>query len=163
MIRHLLLIRHAKSDWGDSSLSDYDRPLNKRGARDAPMMGERLATSVARPDRILSSPAQRARSTAESIARRLGFPAHDIEWMSELYLASPVGMLDVIRGCPDDVTTLILIGHNPGISTLAAQLCGQMPGNIPTCGIVHLTGDFNTWRDTDHFSLLDFDYPKRQP
>jgi len=163
MIRHLLLIRHAKSDWSNPSLSDFDRPLNVRGEQDAPMMGVRLAASEIRPGRMVSSPAKRARSTTESIARSLGFPVHDIDWISELYLASPAGILDVIHNCPDNVTTLTLVGHNPGISALAAELCGQMLGNVPTCGIVHLTGDFNTWKEADNFHLVDFDHPKRKP
>jgi len=161
MSRHLLLIRHAKSDWSNPSLSDFDRPLSVRGECDAPVMAERLATSGICLDRIVSSPALRARSTAETIARGLGFPTHDIDWMTELYLASPLGMLDVIRTCPDHVKTLALVGHNPGISALATQLCDQTLGNIPTCGIVHLSGDFNTWSMAETFNLLDFDYPKR--
>lgn len=162
MTRHLLLIRHAKSDWSDPSLSDFDRPLNARGSKDAPKMGKRLANRKLLPDRMVSSPAQRARSTAEVVAQQLGFPLHDIDWMTELYLASPLGMLDVIRACPEQVGTLALVGHNPGISELAARLTGTPIGNIPTCGIVHLSADFDTWSQADSFTLVDFDYPKRK-
>jgi len=158
------LIRHAKSDWGNPLLSDFDRPLNERGEQNAPMMGERLAASGLRPDYMLSSSAKRAKSTAEFIARSLGFPPHNIDLMTELYLASPRSMLDTIRNCPDHVTTLALIGHNPGISELANQLCGDLIGDIPTCGIVHLSANLQGWRKAENnFQLIDFDYPRRNP
>ncbi len=82
--------------------------------------------------------------------------------MTELYLASPTGMLDVIRNCPDHVTSLALIGHNPGISKLAAQLSGIVLGNIPTCGIVYLNTELKTWDEAgSNFYLIDFDHPMR--
>jgi len=161
--RQLFLIRHAKSDWEDSSLSDFDRPLSARGERDTPLMAERLVAMDIKPDCMISSPAKRARSTAEIIASRLGFPIHDIDWTTELYLASPTDMLDVIRNCPDHVTSLALIGHNPGISTLAAKLSGIVLGNIPTCGIVHLDAKLKTWNEAgSNFYISNFDYPKRK-
>ena len=162
MIRHLLLIRHAKSDWNDPALSDFERPLSARGEHDVPIMGERLATSNILPERIISSPARRAKSTAKGIARHLALAMQDIEWRDELYLASPATMLDAIRNHPDHVTTLFLVGHNPGISALADQLCGNLIGDMPTCGIAHLTGEFNSWKEADSFRLVNFDYPKRQ-
>jgi len=162
MIRHLLLIRHAKSDWDDPSLSDFERPLSARGERDVPIMGSRLATSSILPERIMSSPAQRAKSTAMGIARYLALPMQDIEWREELYLASPATMLDAIRNHPDHVTTLFLIGHNPGISALTTELCGEVIDNIPTCGIAHLVGEFNSWKEAGKFRMVNFDYPKRQ-
>lgn len=163
MTRHLLLIRHAKSDWGDPSLSDFDRPLNTRGERDAPLMGDRLAASGIHPDRMVSSPAKRARSTAKAIARGLHFPVRDIEWVSELYQASPADILHVIRTCPKHVATLAVIGHNPGISELACKLSREITEEMPTCAIIHLTGKFDDWDEAGgNFKLLDFDYPKRK-
>jgi len=127
-------------------------------------MANRLAACETRPECIISSPAMRARSTAEIFARRLGFPVREIDLMTELYLASPMGMLDVIHNCPDHVTTLALVGHNPGISELAVQLCSNLIEVIPTCGIVHLSANLKTWKDADsNFHLIDFDYPKRNP
>jgi len=161
MLRNLLLIRHAKSDWGHPSLSDFDRPLNGRGKSDAPIMGDRLAASGIRIDRLVSSPAVRAKTTAEAIAQSIGFPAHDISWMTGLYLASPLDILDIVHTCPNHVRTLAIVSHNPGISELANQLCDTSVGNIPTCGIVHLAADLSTWSEAERFNLLDFDYPKR--
>ena len=127
-----------------------------------PIMGGRLATSNILPERIISSPARRAKSTAEGLARYLALPMQDIEWNSELYLANPATMLHTIRNCPDHVATLFLIGHNPGISDLTTELCGEILGNIPTCGIAHLVGEFNSWKEADNFRLVNFDHPKRQ-
>lgn len=161
MRRHLILIRHAKSDWSNAALADFDRPLNVRGECDAPMMGDRLAGRGIQIDRMISSPARRARSTSECIARSLSVSTLDIEWMSELYLASPQAMLDIITTCPDPIRTLAIVGHNPGISTLASQLCETDLGDMPTCAIVHLCGDFKAWRQIGRCDLVDFDYPRR--
>lgn len=161
MKHQLLLIRHAKSDWENPSLSDFDRPLNVRGECDAPMMGERLAARDIRIERMVSSPARRARSTAEAIARSLAFPVQDIDWMTELYLANPAGMLDVIQACPDDIRSLALIGHNPGISHLASRLCNTELGELPTCFVAHLEAEFDAWHQAEMFTLVDLDYPKR--
>ncbi|MDQ6972634.1 MAG: histidine phosphatase family protein [Mariprofundaceae bacterium] len=161
MERHLLLIRHAKSDWSDPALSDFERPLNTRGQADALFMAQRLAAANVKIRRMYCSPAERARSTAEQIAQVAGFPSTNIDWMTELYLANPLTMLEVIHACPDDVDTIALVGHNPGISALASHLCGDMHRNIPTCGMVHLSADIEHWRDASSFQLSDFDYPKR--
>jgi len=162
MIRQLFLIRHAKSDWGNASVSDFDRPLNVRGECDAPMMGDHLAAGGIEIERMISSPARRARSTAEAIARSMSFPLQEIDWLPELYLASPQAMLGIIRSCPDSIHSLALIAHNPGISALAGQLCNQHLGEIPTCSIVHLRGDFESWEKATQFTLVNFDYPKKQ-
>jgi len=161
MMRQLILIRHAKSDWGNASLPDFDRPLNVRGECDAPIMGERLAASSLQIDRMISSPARRAKNTAEAIARSMSFPVQEIDWLPELYLASPQTMLGIIRTCPDSIHSLALIAHNPGISALAGQLCNKHLGEIPTCSIVHLRGDFESWEKATQFTLVDFDYPRK--
>jgi len=161
MLKQLLLIRHAKSDWNDPALSDFDRPLNERGERDAPLMGARLKDQNIKLDRLLSSPAQRARSTAEHIAKAIAFTAQDIDWMTELYLASPSSMLEVIQNTPANINNIALVAHNPGISELAAALSGFSIGNIPTCGIVRLQNDSENWNIGSPFTLLDFDYPKK--
>ncbi|MDQ6986988.1 MAG: histidine phosphatase family protein [Mariprofundaceae bacterium] len=161
MPKQLLLIRHAKSDWNNPALSDFDRPLNERGKRDAPMMGARLKNADIRLERLLSSPAQRARSTAENIANAIGFAAQNIDWITELYLASPGSMLDVIQNTPADINSIALVAHNPGISELAATLSDFSIGNIPTCGIVRLQSKSENWNIGSPFTLMDFDYPKK--
>ena len=97
-VKQLILVRHAKSDWGDPALGDHERPLNKRGQRNAPEMGERLAEREAHPDRIYTSSALRARTTAKIIAEVLDYPAEDIEQVESLYHAGVSTWLDFISG-----------------------------------------------------------------
>ena len=121
-MRELIIVRHAKSSWKDAGLDDRERTLNKRGERDAPEMGARLARRPDRPDLIVSSPAVRALETARIIARKLEYPRKKIMVEDRLYGAGIVELLDVIRNADDSVTTLMLFGHNPGLTELANHL-----------------------------------------
>jgi len=162
MSKQLILIRHAKSDWNHPDLSDFERPLNTRGQRDAAMMGLRLKNCGIFPDCMLSSPAKRAQSTAEHIANALEFPLSKIDWLDELYLADVTTMMQLIRQTPDKISTLALVAHNPGISMLATALAGVSIANMPTCANVRLQCDCDNWHATRKFSLLDFNYPKQE-
>lgn len=162
-MKTLILIRHAKSSWDDLSLRDFDRDLNKRGRRDAPEMGRRLAARYAILDAFVVSTACRARATAELMAGELDFPPERIEFRDELYLASPSTMLDVIRQVPDSVQTLALLAHNPGITELANRLSGgRRIDNMPTSGVATFNLSADSWRQIGGGAeLIDFDYPKR--
>jgi phosphohistidine phosphatase len=160
-IKTLILIRHAKSDWGDSSARDFDRALNARGKRDAPVMGQRLASRNIQPDAFIVSTACRAKTTARLMAPALGFSFTDIQWKDKLYLASPATMKSVICQTAEHVQTLALLAHNPGITELANQLAGMDIGNVPTCGVVLLELPAEPWAELNHARLLDFDYPKK--
>ena len=116
-MKTLVLVRHAKSSWSDPSLDDFDRPLNKRGERNAPEMGRRLGESGLQPDIFVSSPANRARSTAEIIAKELDYPADNIIYHGDLYHASPGDLLEAVRSLGDNIETAFLFGHNPGITS----------------------------------------------
>ncbi len=161
-MKDLILIRHAKSSWKDSSLDDRERPLNKRGERDAPEMGARLARHRNRPDLIVSSPAVRALETARIIARKLGYPRKDIVVQERLYGAGVVELLDVIRNSDDSVVTLMLFGHNPGLTELANHLGPRPIPNLPTCGVLHLGFDTDTWPTVGYArgNEVLFDFPK---
>jgi len=160
----LLICRHAKSSWQDASLSDFDRPLNKRGERDAPEMGRRLAQQGVRPDLIMTSPATRALATALHYARQLGIPPERVRRNPAQYAASVPDLIDLIRTVDTHVTTLMLVGHNPETTGLANVLGGLRIDNIPTCGIVALEFARCTWADlaVGGGSLLFFDYPKNR-
>ena len=160
MYRKLWLIRHAKSDWSRAGLSDFARPLNARGLRDAPMMGARLKKAGMHPDAFISSPAMRARTTAALMAEALAFPPDEIQMLESLYLASPHTMLEAIGQIPDSVENLALVAHNPGISELAAML-GCTAGPLPTCAVAVFSGDIENWGQARHLEPLAFDYPKR--
>ena len=125
MKRTLFLVRHAKSSWDDVALPDEERPLADRGKRDAPMMGKRLAKRQVKPDLILSSPARRALSTAEIIAKELNFRAEDIVVDERLYATEADMLLGVIGELSDKLTCVMLFGHNPEFADLAQRLSNE--------------------------------------
>lgn len=164
-MKYLYLIRHAKSSWSDPSLTDFSRPLNKRGKRDIPVMGERMVTYSPRPEMIISSPAKRARKTARGIGGALGFAKEEIILDEALYSFSAGGFLEVINRAPKEVEVLALVGHNHGLTDCAEILSGESLVNVPTCGIVLISFDLPSWDliREGKGELLLFDYPKRQP
>lgn len=163
MLRRLTLLRHAKSSWQQADISDHDRPLNQRGERDAPVMGRRLLARGCRPSLILCSTAVRARHTAQIIARELGYPGEFLQREPELYLATPEQILAVISRQADAFRNIIVCGHNPGLTELANRLSGSEIDNIPTCGMVGIDLDLQSWKGlaAASGSLQLFDYPKR--
>ncbi len=162
-MRRLTLIRHAKSDWSDPALSDFDRPLNGRGKKAAPLMGKRLAARSSAPDLLVSSPARRARKTAQLIARELGIAKSDILLDESLYDARVDDLLEVLKSLPDDCHPA-LIGHNPGLSDLGCWLCQDAPSWLKTCAVLTLELKADSWTAvTRHCAiLLDYDYPKKK-
>lgn len=163
--RQLTLLRHAKSSWDDAGVKDRDRPLNERGERDAPRMGRRLRTRGARPTLILTSPAVRARRTAQIIAREIGYPQEFLQREEDLYLASPDEIIAVIARQDSSFRDLIVCGHNPGLTELANRLTGAGIDNVPTAGVVIIGLNLKSWADLDEAQgeLLLFDYPRNDP
>lgn len=162
-MKRLILIRHAKSSWANDALSDTDRPLNKRGLRDAPRMGSFLTENAPDLDRIVTSPAVRARSTAELIAAPMGIASGELIERSDLYLASCETLAQTIRGFPDDWECPALVAHNPGLSYLAEYLTDRPFGNIPTCGVLHLSCPVDRWADLqrDSCEILFYQVPRQ--
>ncbi|PLX82828.1 MAG: phosphohistidine phosphatase [Desulfuromonas sp.] len=162
-MKRLLLVRHAKSSWDDPDLADIDRPLNKRGKRDAPTMGRRLAERGIAPGLIVSSPAKRARRTALLLAEEIAYPEETIALDERIYEASAAELLDVIRGFDDAQDTALLVGHNPGLTELGNLLTGAGIANIPTCGILCAELRGTSWKELAAGAtiLSFFDYPKR--
>lgn len=144
-MKKIYLIRHAKSSW-ESGKSDFDRPLNPRGLRDAPMMAELLKTKGVKPDLLITSSAERAKLTAQFFAQALEIPT-DIQWESnELYHASMLEILNIVASVPDEYETIILFGHNPGFTYFANEFWGDdWIDNLPTCGVVEIVGDVKSW------------------
>ena len=161
-MKRLTLIRHAKSSWKDSAVDDFDRPLNKRGERDAPEMGRRLAAAGFAPDLIVTSPARRAAETAREIARRIDYPKDAIRLEEDLYLASAGKLLDFVQALDDALSEVALVGHNPGLTELCNQLGGLRIDNLPTAGVVQLELDARSWSEAGARGarLLLFDSPK---
>jgi phosphohistidine phosphatase len=142
----LLLVRHAKATKGDAGVHDRDRPLDDRGRRDAPKMGQRLAEREARPDLILASPALRALETAQLLAGALGYRAADIQVDERLYASTPVTMLSIIQGLDDTLKRVMLVGHNPEMSELAHRFSGEI-GDMPTCSVAEFEFASTTWAE----------------
>jgi len=144
-MKTLLIMRHAKSDWGAEYASDFERPLNARGLRDAPMMAAFLDHNKLLPDHIVSSPAIRTRSTAEFLAREANF-AGALTSDKRIYMASPAMLLEVIHELPPAVEKAMLVGHNPGMEDIIALLCGGR-ARMPTAAIASLRLSAEVWAE----------------
>ncbi len=164
MAKFLYLIRHAKSSWDNPSLTDFERPLNKRGKRDAPEMGKRLAQRQVIADLMLSSPANRALTTCRHIAKEIDYPEEAIEEDEEIYHAGPSTLLKVVREIDDTWRTVLMFGHNPGFTDFANALNNTGIDNIPTCGIVLCRFEIDSWSEVQFGSGEEvfFDYPKNR-
>ncbi len=159
----LTLVRHAKSSWKDASLQDRDRPLNGRGQRDVPVMAQRINEAGIRPSLILSSPAVRAWTTAKAVAHEIGYPSEFLQQEDSLYHASVRSLLKIIGEQDIGFNSLMVVGHNPGLTDFANHLIPRLTDNIPTCGVVSLQIDRDDWNlggDTE-IELMIYDYPKR--
>lgn len=143
----LTLVRHAKSSWADHKLEDFERPLNDRGRRDAPRMAARAGEALGTPDRIVTSPALRALSTARVFAEALGVAHDSLVILPSIYEASAQTLLDLIRGFADSDTHVMLFGHNPGLSELAHLLAARHFDELPTCAVAQLELDRARWRE----------------
>jgi len=153
-MKKLVLVRHAKSSWGDPSLHDQERPLNDRGLRDAPEMGRGLARRGIQPDVILSSPALRARTTAELMADALGFGSQRITIDDRLYAASADDVLEVIRGLDDGASTAFVVGHNPETAALARRFSDEIT-EMPTCAVAEFRFDVDAWSEIGDAEPVD--------
>ncbi len=164
-MKSLFLCRHAKSSWSDITLADIDRPLNKRGKQDAPLMGARLSMLGVKPDAVVSSPARRAYKTARHLAGPLGFSRKMVLVIDEIYEASPDILLAIIRAFDNRVEQVVMIGHNSEITVLANELGGLGIDNIPTCGVVALDFAVRSWRDVMKRQGVQafFEYPRKVP
>ncbi len=163
-MKTLTLVRHAKSSWRDTSLSDRKRPLNKRGKRDAPKMGKRIVAHGIRPSLIISSPANRAWSTAKIIATKISYPIEFLQREDGLYLASLDEILDVVVAQDNGFNNLMVVGHNPGMTDFANFLSPGLTHNLPTAGVVSVQIDQYDWNlyERPKTELLVYDYPKKK-
>jgi len=161
-MKQIYLIRHAKSSWSQPDLSDFDRPLNKRGKKNGPVMAERFSVRGVIPQQIVSSPAARAKKTARYMAEGTGFKKKDIIYDKGLYFAGFSYFLETIEKQLRDVDILFMVGHNPTVTELAEYLTGKCFINVPTCGVVGVeySGENGFENISGAGSLLFFDFPK---
>ena len=144
-MKTLLVLRHAKSGWNDQALDDHERPLNKRGRRDAPRMGVLVRECGLIPDVIISSDAVRARVTAEAVAEAARY-AGEILLDPHLYLACPADILSRLTTVREHAGTVMIVGHNPGLEKLVEQLTGERQ-DLPTAALAQIGLPIDRWRD----------------
>lgn len=162
MSKQLLLVRHAKSDWENTKLTDFDRPLNSRGEKNAPEMARRLLKKGLIPQQIVSSPALRALTTARYFAQELGLQKSEIIKEPEIYEALTSTLMDVINNLGNESSFTALFGHNPGITSVVSNLSNRDLNNVPTCGMVLIEFPFDDWAmvSAGTGELIFYDYPK---
>ncbi|MFI5149859.1 MAG: SixA phosphatase family protein [Bacteroidia bacterium] len=155
------LIRHAKSDWDNPDLEDFERPLNARGYRDARRMAEQIKARGYTPDYILSSTAIRAASTALIFSRFFRLSNTNIGFDPRLYACTEKAFMDVLKSLPPSASTCFVFGHNETLSQIAAHLTDDKVAEVPTCGVVILQANSTRWEELEEGELLLFDYPKK--
>jgi phosphohistidine phosphatase len=161
-MKELLIIRHAKSSWGNLMDPDFERTLNERGHRDAPEMAQRVKNRGVAIQQFISSTATRALSTATYFAEAYGLKASDIILYPSLYHAPKETFFDVIADIPDEITTVAIFSHNPGITDFVNSLCETRIDDMPTCGIFAIRTESKNWQSftEGQHSFWFFDYPK---
>ncbi|HZF27111.1 MAG TPA: histidine phosphatase family protein [Steroidobacteraceae bacterium] len=155
-MKRLTLVRHAKSDWKNSALKDFERPLSRRGLKEAPGMAGQLAKQKVHADLMITSPAVRALETARIFAGALEYPLRRLKAEDRLYLARPADLLEVVRGVGTRVQHLMIFGHNPGLSEFAQELTRYAQlGELPTCAVYTMEFDIGSWPDTRYGEALN--------
>jgi len=143
-MKTLLVLRHAKSSWDNPALDDHQRPLNKRGRRDAPRMGALVRQHGLIPDAVISSDAVRARLTAEAVAEAARYTG-EILFDSRLYLAGSADIIARLAAVGENAETVMIVGHNPGLETLVEQLTGERQ-DMPTAALAQIDLPIDQWR-----------------
>ncbi len=143
IMKTLFILRHAKSNWQNADLSDFDRPLNERGLKTAPFMGELMKKNLFQPELILSSPAKRAEQTARLVKESANLDG-EIQFDERIYEASPSRLLEVISEQNEQTDSLMLVGHNPGLEGLVRFLTGESEP-MPTAALAVIDLDADKW------------------
>ncbi len=161
-MKRLLIVRHAKSSWEFSQLSDFERPLNSRGEKDVPDMAERVNQHSFNPQLLISSPANRAIATAKGFAKALGIPDADIIQDENHYHASSERLRSIIKKFDNEFDRIMIFGHNPGLTYLINELSGFRLDNLPTCGVCGIEFKVDSWADVKKGIGRKFfyDFPK---
>lgn len=161
-MKTVVIVRHAKSSWEDPFLSDHQRPLARRGLKDAPVMGRVLAEWGPPVDRVISSSAVRALTTAELVTREMGLPWDEIQIEETLYHATEEEMIELIHDQDNYLDGVMLFGHNPGMTYLVNDLSDLDLDNLPTCGVVVLQFEIDDWSKIGEELAVSarFDRPK---
>ena len=160
-MKTLILIRHAKSNWDNVLLTDFERPLNDRGKNDAPVMAKRVKDRKVKIDRFISSPAKRAKKTASIFMDEYGMKEKDLVLLPSLYEASVNNFYDAVENINDKDDAVALFSHNPGITDFVNTLTEKNIDNMPTCGVFAIKIKTKKWQDFKKAEkeFLFFDFP----
>jgi phosphohistidine phosphatase len=142
-MKTLLLMRHAKSSWGNTGISDHDRPLNKRGERACRLMGSFLHEQNLIPDKIICSTALRAKQTVKGLIETLPF-ANDVDYTRDLYHADVDIMVEQLQPLSDHIEVAMLVGHNPGMDEFLDFICDEQD-HMPTAAVAEIEFDIPNW------------------
>lgn len=162
-MKNLLVMRHAKSDWGNSALSDFDRPLNERGVKSAPLMGKELLKRNKIPELIVTSPANRAKTTAEMTSEACSYK-NQIIHEKEFYFGSMDEIIRIIKNFDNSYDRIMIVGHNPTSESLIYKLLKEnIPVEMPTAAIASLLFDTDSWQNIGlKTARLDFHISPKQ-
>ncbi len=164
-MKTLTLMRHADSSWDDAALSDFERSLNERGLQDAPLIAKVLKQRAVMPDLFLASPANRTKTTANIIAKGIGFGLEDICYHDSIYESSDFNLLMLIKGLDAEVQHCFLLGHNPALTSVINKLVRSftLPA-LPSSGVVSMRFS-SSWAEIEPYSgeMLFYEHPKKDP
>lgn len=162
-MKTVYFIRHAKSSWNDMSLRDHDRPLNKRGLRDAPFMSKLLKGKGVKVDAILTSSANRALTTANYFKQELDLTDQQFLIRKDIYEAWAETVLEEVKNAPSEAETILVFGHNPTFTSIANFYSEEYIPNVPTCGICKIEFDIDSWGELSKSNgkLTGFYFPKQ--
>lgn len=161
----LYIVRHAKSSWKFPDMRDIERPLNRRGKRDAPEMAQFIGNMISPPDIFLSSPSKRTYETAQHFLAVFGTDDSSLTITHDLYHASASSWKHIITHIPDENNSAMLFGHNPGVTDFVNELTNKKIYNIPTCGVACIQLDIDHWEQLQkgRGELKFYHYPKEIP
>ena len=162
-MKELCLVRHAKSSWKYPKLDDFERPLNKRGRKNAPIMGKIVHRLDFSPDLIIASPASRAAMTARIFAFEINYPLEKIQYLASVYESNEIDLIHILEGLDDILKKVMLVGHNPALTRLANSIGNYPISNIPTSGVFCIALNITSWSEIKKKpgKLKYFEFPKK--
>jgi phosphohistidine phosphatase len=161
-VKDVCFVRHAKSSWDQQGMRDFDRPLDTRGLHDAPMMARKMRELHLVPDYIVTSGANRARTTAEFFRKEFDLSPDRFVVNNDIYEASAETIYEVLRDVPDSARFVYMFGHNPTFTWVANSIAGVHIDDVPTCGVVHAQLMIDSWKKfkPEYAAFIGFHYPK---
>ena len=162
-MKEICLVRHAKSSWKYPQLDDFERPLKKRGRKNAPFMGKIVHQLGFSPDLIITSPASRAAMTARALAFEINYPLEKIRYLALVYESDEIDLIHILEGLDDNLKKVMLVGHNPALTRLANSIGNYPISNIPTSGVFCVALDITSWSGIkkNPGKLKYFEFPKK--